>query len=206
MEEIGMAFIEISRPIGNRRAHFSDLGPLQLGHAFVKAIRQGAEDRHIRLPREPKDLDHIAQGSGERLVDEDPFLRRENRSHLLEMRAAIEAGDEHGIDLAAELLDRWHELNTEFPLHRGGITLDAIGARGHVGTERFSPQRRPGHRHVVRRAGFMERPGKGNAMRGIEADRAPTGGRPRMVDGSVRRGSLSASDKREDDGRASECQ
>ena len=171
-EKVGMMRIEICRPVGNRRAHSSDIDPPQRIEALVKSISRRTEHRHARLPCETKNLDDIAQRSGDGLVDKHRLPRGENRPCLFEMRPPIEALDEHRIDRLAQFLDRRHEPHAEFPHHRLRITFDPLRARRHVGAEGLHRGDDATTRHVSGRIRFVEQLCKGDAVRSVEADDA----------------------------------
>jgi hypothetical protein len=69
----------------------------------------------------------------QRFVDEHSLPRRKHGLDLLQMRSAIDAFQEHGIDFAKQLVDRIDNLNLELIAQHLGIAGQAVATGGDVG-------------------------------------------------------------------------
>jgi len=114
--------------VGNDAANLAHVRLLHLDQALVITIRGGAEHGHLRLFREAIEFEGVAQRARERLVDEQGLARLDHGLRLLQMRAAIDAHQQHGVHLLAQFLDAGDDLHAELVLKLLRVAIHAAPA------------------------------------------------------------------------------
>src|SRR3954469_9571106 len=124
-----MMFFEWS---GAPHVHAADVGSLETAGRVSQRGR--AEPRDGRLLSDSGDFTRVFERARERFVDEERLARRDDFASLREMDAAIDAGQQHAIDALAKFGDGVDDLDAEFLLQGSREAVDAVPARGQVGT------------------------------------------------------------------------
>ncbi len=121
------------------------------------------------FPGQPINLDGIAQRPCHRLVDKEGLARLEHRPGLFQMRAAIDALDQDGIDLPAEVLDGIDDLDPEFFLQLFRVTIDSRPARFDILAAALERGHHFPARHVVFVLRIIQQFGKGGHVGSIQS-------------------------------------
>ncbi len=168
-EEVGVGRLEGRGAVGEGAVEVAVLGALEGGER-VETERGGTEDGDLVLLGQAEDLERVAQGAGDGLVDEHRLAGGEDFLELREMRAAVDRLDHDGVDVAREFGDGFVELDVRVLEQIGGVAVDARGAGGDVGAAALEHGDDLGAGDVVLVGGVVQRLGEGDHVRRIEAD------------------------------------
>ena len=105
----------------------------QRGDAGAEAERRAGEAGRPALPGEVEDRDGVGQRAGDRLVDEHRLAGLEHGPRLLQVRPAVDALEQHDVDLRQQLVDRADDLDAVLLLQVARIARHAVAAGGDVG-------------------------------------------------------------------------
>ncbi len=147
-----------------------------LGIAFhgddprAESQRRAGETRSARLASQVEDRDGVGQGTGDRLVDEYRLAGLEDRPRLLEVRAAVDALQQHHVDPLEELVDRPDDLDAVLLAQVLGEARDPVAAGGDVRTAARIGRHDPHAGQLGLRFRGVQEPGERGDVRGIQAD------------------------------------
>ena len=122
--------------------------------ARTEAVLRAGEQRRLVLPCQPKDLDRVGQGGGQRPADVDGLAGPQHRLDLLQMSPAVEAHDQDGVALRQELVHGIDErdlvgLDVLRPLRQLADALLDVRAAGGIGRDHADAGQVPGGLRIV---------------------------------------------------------
>ena len=132
-EQVGVMLFERAGAIDVAADDITHLGVVtHRGDPRAEPERGARETRGVRLPGQVEDRDRVGQGAGDRLVDEHRLVGLEDGPRLLEMRPAVDALQQHDVDLRQQLVDRADDRHAELVAQLLGEAGHAVAAGGDV--------------------------------------------------------------------------
>ncbi len=147
------------------------IGRAQVRHS-IEAKAGRTEPWDARGFRQTRYLARIFERGCERLVNEQRFAGCDHGAGLRQMHAAVDAGEQNGIHLPAELLNTRDDLDVPFVLQLLRESLDAVAAGVDIRTSAFVRGHDACAGYMVGRRGVVQELGEGGDVGSVGPDDA----------------------------------
>ena len=138
--------------------------------------RRARETRRVRLPGQLEDRDRVGQRAGDRLVDEHRLVCLEDGPRLFEVRPAVDALQQHDVDLRQQLVDRADDRHPELVAQVLGVARHPVAARRDVRAAAGIGRHDANAGQLGLRARGVQELRERDHVRGIQADDAGSEG------------------------------